>query len=42
MKVSWSLTEDGSDDVVIGEFQVVTEKPVDAVELFERVFFKRG
>ena len=42
VKVSWSLTEDGSDDVVIGEFQVVTEKPVDAVELFERVFFKRG
>lgn len=42
VKVSWSLTEDGNDNVVIGEFQVVTEKPVDAAELFKRVFLKRG
>lgn len=42
VKVSWVLTEDGSDTVTTGNFLVPTEKLVSAADLFKSVFFDQN
>lgn len=40
VSVTWTLTEDGNDDVTSGEFEVFTGEVADARELFKELFLK--